>query len=120
MYRTLAFFGSGLVSFLLVGTVVAQQLASSSLEVRPVVDGQMKMAAVRHITGTVKDVDLTAHTFSIKNRRGEQNFVITPETQLKRGRERLRLDGLQPDSKVTVSYWDRNGKKEAGVIKLTK
>jgi len=70
--------------------------------------------------GTVKNVDLAAHTFTIKNRRGEQTFVISPETQLKKGRERLRLDGLQPESKVTVSYWDRNGKKEAGVIKLSK
>jgi hypothetical protein len=120
MYRIAAFLGSGLVSFLLVSTVVAQQLASTSLEVKPTTEGRMKMAAVRHLTGTVKDVDLTAHTFTIKNRRGEQNFVITPETQLKKGRERLRLDGLQPESKVTVSYWDRNGKKEAGVIKLSK
>jgi hypothetical protein len=120
MYRILAFLSSGLFSFLLVSTVVAQQLASTSLEVKPAADGRLKMAAVRHLTGTVKDVDLAAHTFTIKNRRGEQNFVITPETQLKRGRERLRLDGLQPESKVTVSYWDRNGKKEAGVIRLSK
>jgi len=120
MYRILVFLGSGLVSFLLVSTVVAQQLASTSLEVRPVADGQMKMAVVRHLTGTVKDVDLAAHTFTIKNRRGEQSFVISPETQLKKGRERLRLDGLQPETKVTVSYWDRNGKKEASVIKLSK
>jgi hypothetical protein len=120
MYRILAFLGSGLFSFLLVSTVVAQQLASTSLDVRPVADEQMKMAAVRHLTGTVKNVDLAAHTFTIKNRRGEQSFVISPETQLKKGRERLRLDGLQPESKVTVSYWDRNGKKEAGVIKLSK
>ncbi|HUK55295.1 MAG TPA: hypothetical protein VLY20_01400 [Nitrospiria bacterium] len=120
MFRIAAFLASGFVSFLLVSTVVAQQLASTSLVVRPVAQGQMKTADVRHITGTVKDVDLTAHTFSIKNRRGEQSFVISPETQLKRGRERLRLDGLQPESKVSVSYWDHNGKKEAGVIKLTK
>jgi hypothetical protein len=120
MFRIAAFFASGIVSFLLVSTVVAQQLASTSLEVKPAADGRLKMAAVRHLTGTVKDVDLTNHTFTIKNRRGEQSFVISPETQLKKGREHLRLDGLQPESEVTVSYWDRNGKKEAGVIQLAK
>ncbi|HTN42933.1 MAG TPA: hypothetical protein VMN77_03960 [Nitrospiria bacterium] len=120
MFRIAAFLASGFVSFLLVSTVVAQQLASTSLEVKPAADGRLKMAAVRHLSGTVKDVDLTAHTLTIKNRRGEQSFVISPETQLKKGRERLRLDGLQRESKVTVSYWDRDGKKEAGVIQLAK
>jgi len=120
MYRIAAFLGSGLVGFLLVSTVVAQQLASASLEVKPVVDERLKMAHVYHMKGTVKGIDLTNHTLTIKNRRGEQNFMITPETQLKKGREHLRLDGLQPESNVTVSYWDRDGKKQAGVIQLAK
>ncbi|MBI3611117.1 MAG: hypothetical protein HY204_10520 [Nitrospirae bacterium] len=120
MYRILAFFASGLFSFLLVGPVAAQQLTSSSLEVKPVIDGRLKTAAVHQISGTVKAVDLTAHTLSIKNRRGEQSFVITPETQLKRGREHLRLDGLKVESEVTVTYWDRDGKKQARLIRLKK
>jgi len=46
--------------------------------------------------------------------------MITSETQLKKGREHMRLDGLQPESNVTVSYWDRDGKKQAGLIQLAK
>ena len=120
MYRVFAFFASGLVSFLLVGTVVAQQLASGSLEVKPVIDGRLKTVAVRQISGTVKEIDLAAKTFSIKNRRGEQNFMITPETQVKRGRAHLNLAALQSESEVTVTYWDREGKKQASIIKLKK
>jgi len=120
MYRAFVFFASGLVSFLLVGTVVAQQLTSSSLEVKPVIGERLKAEAVRHMSGTVKGIDLVAQTVSIKNRKGEQSFVITPETQLKRGRQNLKLDGLRPESKVTVSYLERDGKKLANIIKVKK
>jgi hypothetical protein len=120
MFRIAAFLASGFISFVLVGTVVAQQLASTSLEVTPVAEPQLKMATAHHFSGTVKAVDLTAHTISIKGRRGEQSFVISPGTQLKQGRKRLRLDGLRPESKVTVTYRDRDGKKEAGIIRLSK
>ncbi len=120
MYRIMAFFASGLVSFLLVGTVVAQQLSSASMETKPIVGGRLNTTVVRQISGTVKEIDLTAQTFSIKNRRGEQSFSITPETLLKRGRTNLKLAALQPESKVTVTYLDREGKKQASIIKLKK
>ncbi|MBI3995922.1 MAG: hypothetical protein HY349_08105 [Nitrospirae bacterium] len=120
MYRVLAFFASGLVSFLLVGTVVAQQIASSSLETQPVAGERVKAAAVRHMSGTVKGIDLVAQTLSVKNRKGEQNFVITPETQVKKGRAKLKLADLKSDSKVTVTYWDREGTKQASVVKVKK
>lgn len=120
MYRVFAFFASGLVSFFLVGTVVAQQLASSSLEVKPVIGERLKADAVRHMNGTVKGIDLVAQTVSIKNRKGEQSFLITPETQLKKGRARLKLAELKPESRVTVTYSDREGKKQASVIKVKK
>ncbi|MBI3811565.1 MAG: hypothetical protein HY283_05100 [Nitrospirae bacterium] len=118
MYRAFVFFASGLVSFLLVGTVVAQQLASGSLEVRPVIDGRLKTASLHHMTGTVKEVDLVGHTMSLKSRHGDQSFVITPDTQLKRGRQHLRLDGLRLESEVTVSYLERDGKRLANIIKV--
>lgn len=120
MFRIAAFLASGFISFLLVSTVVAQQLASTSLEVRPVADGKIKMATAHHVTGTVKEVDLSGHTFSLKTRRGDQHFVISPGTQLKKGRAKLGIDGLRPESKVTVTYRDSDGKKEAGIIKLSK
>lgn len=120
MFRIAAFLASGFISFLLVGTVVARQLDSTTLQVRPVADGKIKMAATHRASGTVVEVNLTAHTFSIKNRRGEHHFVISPETQFKKGRKRLELDGLRPESKVTVTYRDRDGKKEAGIIRLSK
>lgn len=120
MYRVLAFFASGLVSFLLVGTVVAQQLASSSLETKPIIGERVKAAAVRHMSGTVKGVDLVAQTLSIKNRKGEQSFLITPETQVKKGRSHLKLAELRPESRVTVTYSDREGKKQASLIKVKK
>ena len=120
MFRIMAFFASGLVSFLLVGTVVAQQLSTSSMESKPVLGGRLNASAVRHMSGTVKEIDLRAQTISIKNRRGEQSFSITPETQLKRGRTHLKLTALQPESNVTVTYWDREGKKQASIIKLKK
>jgi hypothetical protein len=120
MFRIAAFLASGFISFLLVSTVVARQLDATTLQVRPVADGKIKMTGVHHFSGTVKEVDLTAHTFSIKGRRGEQRFVISPETQFKKGREKLRIDGLRPESKVTVTYRDRDGKKEAGIIRLAK
>jgi hypothetical protein len=120
MYRILAFFASGIVSFLLVGTVVAQQIASSSLETKPVMGERVKAAVVRQMNGTVKGIDLAAQTVSIKNRKGEQSFLITPETQVKKGRARLKLAELKPESRVTVTYWDRDGKKQASIIKLRK
>jgi hypothetical protein len=120
MFRFVAFLVSGFVSFLLVSTVVARQLDATTLQVRPVADRQLKMNAPHRLTGTVKEVDLAAKTFSIKTRRGDQHFVISTETQLKKGREKMRMDGLRPDSKVTVIYRDRNGKKVAGIIRLSK
>jgi len=118
MYRAFVFFASGLVSFLLVGTVVAQQLTGGSVQVRPVADGRMKAAALHHVSGTVSGVDLVGHTMSVKSRRGDQSFVITPETKLKRGRQNLRMDGLRPESEVTVSYQERDGKWLAHIIKV--
>jgi len=120
MFRIAAFFVSGFVSFLLVSTVVARQLDATTLQVRSVADRHITMAAPHRVTGTVKEVDLAAKTFSIKTRRGDQHFVISPETQLKKGREKLRMDGLKAESKVTVTYRDRDGKKVAGIIKLAK
>ena len=90
------------------------------MESKPVVSGRVNVSAVRQMSGTVKEIDLKAQTLSIKNRRGEQSFSITPETQLKKGRTHLKLAALQPESKVTVSYWDREGKKQASIIKLKK
>jgi len=120
MFRITAFLVSGFASFLLVSTVVARQLESTTLEVRPVADRQLRMDAPHHATGMVKEVDLDGKTFSIKTRRGDQSFVISPETQLKKGREKMRIDGLRPDSKVTVTYRDHDGKKVAGIIQLAK
>jgi hypothetical protein len=78
----------------------------------------MKTVGLHHMTGTVKAVDLVGHTLSIKGRRGEESFVITPDTQLKRGRQHLRMDGLRPESDVTVSYLERDGKRLADIIKV--
>lgn len=120
MYRIFAFLASGLISFLLVGTVVAQQLASSSINVKPAISERTMPAAVRHMSGTIKEIDLAAHTLSLKSRRGEQSFMINSETQVKRGRTHLRLDGLRSDSQATVTYLELDGKKQARIIKLKK
>jgi len=120
MFRIMTFFASGLVSFLLVGTVVAQQLASSSLQVKPVTAERLKAADLRQTSGTVKEIDVAAQPFTINNRRGEQSFSMTSETQLKRGRAHLKLTSLQPESEVTVTYRDHEGKKQARIIKLKK
>lgn len=120
MFRIAAFLASGFISFLLVSTVVARQLDATTIQVRPVADGIIKMARAHRVTGTVKAVDLAAKTFSLKTRRGDQHFVISSGTQLKKGRAKLGIDGLRPESKVTVIYRDRGGKKEAGIIRLAK
>ena len=120
MYRVLAFFAAGLVSFLLVGTVVAQPLTSSSSEPKPVIGERVKSVSTHQMSGTVQGIDLVAQTVSIKNRKGEQSFLITPETQVKKGRAHLKLAELKPASRVTVTYWDREGKKQASVIKVNK
>ena len=118
MYRILTFLMSGLVGFLLVGTVMAQQLAAGSLEVKPGIATRPQAAAVHQMTGTVKSIDLVDQILSVKNKRGEQNFSITPETRVKKGRVHLKLAELKPGSEVTVKYWLHDGKKQAGSVKL--
>jgi len=118
MHRILTFFVTGLVGLLLIGTAVAQQLAAGSLEPKPAIAARPKAVGLHQMTGTVKGVDLVAQTFNIKNRRGEENFSITPGTQLKKGRVHLKLAELRPGTEVTVKYRDQEGKKQASIIKV--
>lgn len=118
MYRILTFFVSGLVSFLLIGTGVAQQLRTSSPEAKPEIGVRPETAALHQMQGTVKDIDLVAQTLRIKNRRGEQDFSITPKTQFKKGRAHLKLAELKPGSEVMVKYREQDGKKQASIVRL--
>ena len=120
MSRIIAFFVSGLVSFFIVGTVVAEKLAATSLESKPAIAVRTEKPKVYQMSGTIKGVDLVGQTIQVKNRRGEKSFSITPETQFKKGRTRLnmKLGELAPGSKIIVKYWDRDGERQASIIKL--
>ena len=120
MFRIMMFFVSGLLSFCLVGTVVAQQLAGTALEIKPVLSSKPDMPTVHQMSGTVQEVDLVSNTIRIKNRRGEKSFSVTPETQFKKGRAHLKgkLTEFKAGTKVVVKYWERDGVRQASLIKL--
>jgi hypothetical protein len=78
----------------------------------------LKGLKLHQSTGVISSIDLDHQNLIIKNRRGEHAFSIVSETQVKKGREKLGQTQLQPGMKVTVRYWEQEGRKIARIIKL--
>jgi hypothetical protein len=68
----------------------------------------------RQLSGQVSAFDATGQSFTVKNRRGQsETFVFRPELKVKRGKESLKPADLKPGTRVTVHYWEKEGKKTA-------
>jgi translation elongation factor EF-G len=78
----------------------------------------MKNLKLQQSTGVISSVDLERQSLIVKNRRGEQAFSVASETQVKKGREKFKPTELKPGMKVTVRYWEQEGRKIARIIKL--
>jgi hypothetical protein len=73
---------------------------------------------LRQHSGVVSQYDTAKGSLVIKNRRGEYNFSVTADTQIKKGRTRLSADALKNGMKVTVRYWQKDGRQVARIVKL--
>lgn len=120
MIRVMMFVMAGIVSFMMVGSVEAKQTPANWLEAKAEVGARPELPSRHQMTGTVKAIDLVDKTFRVKNRRGEKEFLITSETQFKKGRTQLKLAELKPGTRVLVKYWELDGERKAGIIKLKK
>ena len=80
----------------------------------------LKGLKLRESTGVISSVNLDGQSLIIKNRRGELIFSIVPETQVKKGREKVQQAELETGMKVTVRYWEKEGRKIARIVKLEK
>ncbi len=111
-----------LVVFMLVlsGPVVSVMPALASQEAEKNTLEALKGLKLRQHTGVIMAVDLDKQRLVIKNRRGEHSISITPETQVKKGREKFTQADLKPGIKVTVRYWVQDGEKIARIVKLPK
>ena len=111
-----------LVVFALVlsGPVFSEMTAFASQKAEKSTLEALKGLKRRQHTGVILSVDLDKHRLVIKNRRGEYFFSITPDTQVKKGRKKFTQADLKPGVKVTVSYWEQEGKKVARIVKLPK
>ena len=117
-----------IVSFLIVAcmltifssSVLAQEAVSALPTAGKSTIEALKGLKLRQHSGVIKEVDLVDHRLVIKNRRGEQIFSMTPETQVKKGRKKFTRNDLKLGVKVTVRYWENKGEKIARIVKLHK
>jgi hypothetical protein len=111
-----------LVVFALVlsGPVFSEMTAFASQKTEKNMLEALKGLKLRQHTGVIMSVDSDQQRLVIKNRRGEHFFSITPDTQVKKGREKFTQADLKPGVKVIVRYWEKEGKKIAQIVKLPK
>ena len=120
MIRVMTFVMAGLMGFMMIGSVEAKQTPLAWLEAKSEVGARPDLPSRHQMTGTVKVIDLVGKTLRVKNRRGEKEFMITSDTQFKKGRTHLDLADLKPGIRVVVKYWELDGEKKAGIVKLKK
>ena len=118
MNRVLTFAIAGLLSLFLVNGVMAGE-DQKPLPISKKV-AVINPDAIHHMNGAITSIDPTRQLLMVKNRRGEQGFYFTPETQVKKGRTLLTLGDLKPGLKVEVAYREANGKKETDMVRLRK
>ena len=80
----------------------------------------LKGLKIRQHTGVIAEFDPKGGELVIKNRKGQFSLSVNSETQVKRGREKLGQDQLRTGMRVTVKYWEKEGKKIARIVKLPK
>jgi hypothetical protein len=100
------------------GPVLSETAAFASQKAEKNTLEALKGLTLRQHTGVILSVDPDQKRMVIKNRRGEHFFSITPDTQVKKGREKFTQADLKPGVKVTVRYWEQEGKKIARIVKL--
>ncbi len=118
MIRMTAFLISGLVTFILVGSVVANQLADSSIAIRPEIESKSQIASSRQMVGRISAINHLEKTFRVKNQRAERQFSITPDTEIRKGRSRSVWNDLKPGSNVAVKYAVNDGLNQAHIVRL--
>lgn len=75
----------------------------------------------RQLSGELSVFDAAAQSFTIKNRRGQtETFTFPSDLRVKRGRESLRPADLMPGTRVTVHYWEKEGRKTAQRVSIEK
>jgi len=100
--------------------ILAEPIPAASQEAKASTLETLQGLELRQHTGVISSVNLDEQRLVIKNRRGEQTFSIVTETQVKKGREKVKLAVLESGMKVTVRYWEQEGRKIARIVKLEK
>jgi hypothetical protein len=95
------------------GAAAAAAEAPSAPAGRATVEDLAKLKS-RQLSGQVSAFDAAGQNFTVKNRRGQsETFVFRPELKVKRGKESLKPADLKPGTRVTVHYWEKEGRKTA-------
>ena len=106
----------------LLGLVVALGAMGQALAVSHQAAGQEKKAekpaapATRRHVGTVKTVDPAAGMLTVTEKEGDASVSVGEKTTIKKGKESLKLAGLNPGDEVTVVYVKEDGKDVARSI----
>lgn len=73
----------------------------------------------RQFTGEVSQIDPTGRAMTLKNGRGQsEQFTYLIETSFKKGRERRSASDLKPGMRVTVTYWEKEGRKTVESVRI--
>jgi Domain of unknown function (DUF5666) len=100
------------------GPALAKGSAVASKEKTPAVKA-LEGLKLRQHSGVISAFDPGKGSLVIKNRKGEQNFSVTADTQIKKGRIRLTHNDLKTGMSVTVRYWEQDGRQVARIVKLS-
>ena len=95
-----------------VALLLATQL--SALAAEPAAEPKPPLAS-----GTLEKLDLAHHRFTLTSTNGPQTFVITDQTFIYRGKEKISPDKLKPGELIKLRYaTEKNGQIVARVIKV--
>lgn len=103
---------------LAVGAAAAAAPAPSAPPGRATAEALAKLKS-RQLSGELSAFDAAGQSFTVKNRRGQsETFAFPSDLKVKRGKERLTPADLKPGTRVTVHYWEKEGKKTAERVRV--
>jgi hypothetical protein len=97
---------------------VASILGAGSRLVWAAEAGMGKTAQLPVISGTVMWVDPAHQTLRIQDGMQQNDFVVTPKTQILSGSQQLKLEDIQPGATVTIQYSTDSGKQVSRSISV--